>query len=63
MPAAAVIPGSIVYTEIVAVKKFVVESGRPSGRRQLAALRVSLLASYFEKNRVLKTGVCLYKLA
>lgn len=33
MPAAAVIPGPIVYIEFVAVKKFVVESGRPSGRR------------------------------
>lgn len=33
MPAAAVIPGPIVYIEFVAVKKFVVGSGRPSGRR------------------------------
>lgn len=38
VPAAAVIPGPIVYIEIVAVKKFVVGSGRPSGRRQNAAL-------------------------
>ena len=33
VPAAAVIPGPIVYIEVVAVKKFVVESGCPSGQR------------------------------
>lgn len=38
VPAAAVIPGPIVYIEIVAVKKFVVGGGRLSGRRQNAAL-------------------------
>lgn len=59
MPAAAVIPGPIVYIEFVAVKKFVVGSGRPSGRR-LSLLR---LAGYFEETRVLKTGGRLYKSA
>lgn len=41
VPAAAVIPGPIVYIEIVAVKKFVVGSGRPSGRRQFTAFTCS----------------------
>lgn len=59
MPAAAVIPGPIVYTEVVAVEKFVVASGRPSGRCHGAALCVSHLTSYFEEIRVLQTGVCL----
>lgn len=56
MPAAAVIPGPIVYVEVVAVKGFAVEIARPSGRRQGAAFCVSHLTGYFEKIKVLQTG-------
>ncbi len=66
MPAAAVIPAPIVYTNVVAVKKLVVGFLVACGRAALTACVARGLlgtfcdvSDYFEQIRVLKAGVCL----